>query len=161
LHWLLGLLFAGVGSLFALGPLGLFRDAPTLRWPVGILCTALGAVVVAAGLWVLSRAPRSRLTVDATADRVQLRRWGLAGRFAVEWPLAEVAAVRLVESRDDEGGAVFQVHLVMREGASVPVSPVWYHGRRTHDAIARRLAAALRVPATAPGADTAPAPDGD
>lgn len=146
MHWLLGLLFVGVGSLFVAGPLGLVADAWRLHWWGRALTAALGALGVAAGLWVLARAPRSRLRVDRATGRVRLRRWGLGGGAAWEWPLPALTAVQLLEGRDDEGGAVFQVHLHFRGARPVPLSPVWRHGREGMESAVRRLAAAADVP---------------
>jgi hypothetical protein len=63
------LAFAAAASSTA-GPLGAFNDAERLEWWQRALATAFGAGGVAAGLWTLGRAPRSRLTVDASGARV-------------------------------------------------------------------------------------------
>jgi|SRR6267378_3223515 len=148
LHWLLGLLFVGVGVLVMLGALGLARDAETLRsWERG-LAVVMGGAAVVVGVWILERSPLSRLRVDGGARRLEIVRRGLRGRRALEISAAEVTGVRLVESTDDEGGAVFQVHLVLRHGGAVPVSLLWAHGRAPVTDVATRLAAALGVPYT-------------
>ena len=155
MHWLLGLLFVGVGGLFVAGPLGLFADAGRLGWWVRAVTAALGVAGVAAGGRTLTRAPRSRLTVDPGGARVRLERWGVGGQATREWPLAALTAVQLAEGRDDEGGAVFQVHLHLLGAPPVPVSPVWRHGRARMEYVARRLAAAAGVRSVnvrAPGA---------
>jgi len=146
MHWLLTLLFVGVGALFVAGPLGLFPDVGRMCWWLRALTAALGATSVAAGLWTLTRAPRSRLTVDRA--RVRLERWGLAGHVVREWPATALTGVQLVAGRDDEGGAVFQIHLWLRDEGPVPLSPVWRHGREPMEQVARRLAAAAGVRAT-------------
>jgi hypothetical protein len=110
MHWLLGLLFVGVGGLFVAGPLGLFTDAGRLQW------------------WVRAS--------------VRLECLGLGGRAVQEWPLAALTAVQLVEARDDEGGAVLQLHLHLGEARPVPLSPVWRHDRARMEHVALRLAAA-------------------
>jgi hypothetical protein len=118
LHWLLAVLFVGVGGLFVVGPLG-----------------------VIVGGWVLARAPRSRLMVRPAPAAVRLQRWGLRGRTAWEWPLVAVTGVQLVQGRDDESGAVFQLHLLLRDARPVPLSIVWTHDRAGLERVARRLAA--------------------
>jgi hypothetical protein len=146
LHWLLGLLFVGVGSVFVAGPLGAFNDAERLEWWQRALAAAFGAGGVAAGLWTLARAPHSRLTVDVSGARVRLERWGFGGRVVREGPLSAVTGVKLVEGRDDEGGEMFQLHLLLRATEPVPISPVWCHGRQPMEDAANRLAAGARVP---------------
>ena len=146
LHWLLGLLFVGGGVLAALLGAGITNDAtPVAAWQRA-LAVVMGIVVTVAGLWVLRRSSYSRASIDARAGRIRIVRLGLRGRRVAEWPLAAVTAVRLVESADDEGGAVFQIHLVLRDGSAAPVSELWAHGRDRFEAAATRVAAALAVP---------------
>ena len=148
LHWLLGLLFVGVGAVTFLLGAGITRDTtPVAAWQRA-LAAVLGGVGVAAGLWLLRRSSYSRASVDRRTGRVRIVRLGLGGRRATEWPLAAVTAVRLVESKDDEGGAMFQIHLVLRDGSTVPVSELWAHGRESLDAVVTQLAAVLAVPRT-------------
>jgi hypothetical protein len=109
------------------------------------LAVGFGATGVAAGLWVLAGAPRSRLQVDPARGRIRLEQRGLGGRSVREWPLAALAAVELVEGRDDEGGEVFRLHLVLRDPPPVLVSPAWRHGREAIEAAARQVAAAAGV----------------
>jgi len=83
LHWLLGLLFVGVGVLVMLGALGLARDAETLRsWERG-LAVVMGGAAVVVGVWILERSPLSRLRVDGGARRLEIVRRGL--RAAARW----------------------------------------------------------------------------
>jgi hypothetical protein len=141
MHWLFALLFVGVGGLFVVGPLGVFTDADRLAWWVRAGIAAVGSIGVAVGGWVLVRAPRSRLTVAPARAGVRLERWGLGGHVAWEWPLAAITGVQLVQGRDDEGGTVFQLHLLVRDARPVPISPVWVHDRSGLERVARRLAA--------------------
>ena len=62
------------------------------------------------------------------------------------WPIREVAGARLAESRDDEGGAVFRVEVVLGSGDVVPISLLWTHGREPAEAVVRRLQEALAMP---------------
>lgn len=145
LHWLLALLFLGVGLIFVAGPLGLMRDLERVPAWQRALAVGLGAVGVATGLWTLAGAPRSRLVMDPVRGRMRLEQRGLGGRTVQEWPLAALAAVELVESRDDEGGEVFRLHLVLRDPPPVLASPVWRHGREAMESVARQVAAAAGV----------------
>jgi hypothetical protein len=145
MHWLLAIIFVGIGALFVLGPLGLASNAHTLRWWERVLGVAMGGLGVAVGLWLFARAPSSRLRLDRVTRRVEIVRRAPWGRQGLQVSVADVTAIRLVEKTDDEGGAVFQVHLVLREGRSVPVSLLWAHGREPITDVGRRLAAALDV----------------
>ena len=148
LHWLLALLFAGVGALFLLASLGVASNVAALRAWERALAFAMGAIAVAVGLWVLDCSPSSRLRVDRTARRVVVTRAGLRGRQEQAWPMADVSGVTVVDKLDDEGGAIFQAHLVLRDGRAVPVSMLWWHGGEQVRDAAARLARVLEVPYT-------------
>jgi hypothetical protein len=145
MHWLLGLLFVVVGSLFLVGPLGVFNDADKLRWWLRMLISGMGAAATGVGVWQIARAPRSRLTIDRGNARARLERTGIGGRIKYEWPLSAIAAVDLIEKADDEGGAVFQVRLFLRESLPVPISTVWAHGREAMERVARAVASSIGV----------------
>jgi hypothetical protein len=145
LHWLLALLFIGVGGLVVAGALGLFVDAQRLPPWQRALAVGFGAVGLVAGFWTLDRSPRSRLTVDPGRGRLRLEQRGIGRRSVREWPLASLRVVELIEDRDDEGGEVFRLQLVLHEGEPVLVSPVWRDGREAMEAVARRVARAARV----------------
>jgi hypothetical protein len=148
LHWLSGALFIGVGTLFVLGPLGLFTDAATLSWPARLLAASLGAVGVLTGVWVIHRSPLSSLTIDRYGH-VRLVRRGARGREVSEWPRGEVAAVHVAEGMDSEGSPVFQLRLTLRGGAIVSVSRLWVHGREPVERAAELVRRALKLPSAA------------
>ena len=47
MHWLLALLFVGVGALFVVRPLGLFTDADRLAWWLRVAIATVGSIGVA------------------------------------------------------------------------------------------------------------------
>ena len=147
LHWLLGLLFVVVGTLFFAGPLGAFTDADKLRWWLRVLICVMGALSTGVGVWLIAQAPRSRLTIDRANSRARLERTGIRGRATFEWPLSAIAAVDLIERPDDEGNPVFQVRLFFRESLPVPISTVWAHGRDEMERVARAVASIVGVEA--------------
>jgi hypothetical protein len=148
-HWALGLLFLGVGTIFVLGPLGLFVHAESVTWFQGAAAMVMGSCAVLAGLWVLKGAPRSRLVLSRASGRVRITRTGIAGRTVSEWPAAEVAGIRVLERKDDEDNDIFQIHLVLGAGGSQAVSQLWTHGREAAMCCAGRLSEAFSVPLTA------------
>ena len=143
MHWILGGLFVTVGTVTLAGGIaGVDRSA---SWLVRMVATVLGVISLLAGAWVLVRSPRSSLRVDPRKGRIRLVRWGPLGRRVQEWPLHALSAVQLVESHDDEGGTVFQLHLLFDPDPPVAVSPIWRHGREHMEDVAHRLATGVRV----------------
>ena len=145
LHWLLGLLFIVVGTVFVLGPLGMFSDAEKLRWWLRIPIALLGALSVRIGLGQLFASPRSSLVVDRANGQMRLDRIGIRGRASSEWPIDSVAAIELLERKDDEGDPIFQLRVFRRDAEPVPLSSVWSHGRDRLENVARTLALAIDV----------------
>jgi hypothetical protein len=146
LHWILGVLFLIVGVVCIAGPLGLFHDRDRLGWPGRSLFMLMGAVGAVTGLWILRGAPRSTLEIDRLRGRVRLRRRGLRSRRTWTWGIHGIAGIRVVESKDSDGDAVFRLEIVAEEGAAVPVSLLWTHGREPAEATATRLQEALGLP---------------
>lgn len=127
LHWVLGALFIGVGSVFVAGAFSVDE--------MKMLAGGAGVIAIATGVWVIRRAPRSVLIIDG--DLVRLR--------GETFRTADIANVRLVVSEDDEGGTIYQIRLVMRGGGEVPVSRLWVHGREEAVAAAEAIARAARA----------------
>src|SRR4051812_30504875 len=111
MYWILGLVFTCVGALFVAGPLGLFTNAGELRWWLRALIATLGTLHTGVGIWILARAPVARLTVDSVDETMRLEQWGITGRKRWEWPIAALAAVQVLEQRDDENGKMFRLLL--------------------------------------------------
>jgi len=143
LFWLFGLLFVFGGLVFFLGPLGLFQDAGRIRWWLRIVISAFGAIAVGVGVWQLLGAPRSRLVIDRSTRRVRMDRVGLRGRSSEEWSVDSIAAVELLEDRDDEGNPIFKLRLFLRDAEPVAISPLWSHGRERLEEVARAVSASV------------------
>jgi hypothetical protein len=145
-HWAVALLFVGVGAVFVLGPLGLFVNADSVGWLARGTSMVMGGCGVAAGLWIARASPRSRLVYSRATGTVRIERVGTAGRSGGEWAASQVAAVAVAAQKDDEGGDVFQVRLVLASGAGEPVSQLWTHDGEGAVRCAERLGDALGVP---------------
>ena len=141
LHWVIGVLLVVPGALAVLGSTGLFADTTdALTLNARVIVGLVGAGTVFGGLWWISKAPRSCLVVEPASGKVCLVRTRLRGRLAREWACDAVQGVRVVADKDDEGGEVFQIHLVFDDDEPMSVSTVWHHGRDSIERIARRLA---------------------
>ncbi len=152
LHWLLGGLLATVGAVFVAATLGLADNAAGQPPGVRAFAGLAGPVGVIAGLGVIRAAPRIRTEFDTTAAEVRVRR----GRGAVEsFPLGDIEAVELDQSKDGDGNPVYRPALRLRGGGQVLLASAWmHHGPRE---AATELAALLGVPGPAGGVASGPA----
>jgi hypothetical protein len=78
--------------------------------------------------------------MDRTRGSLVVDRWGVEGHSRREWKLDAIAAAQVIEKSDDEGGRVYQLHLVLRGDRPVPVSMLWTHDRAAVDHAAKRIA---------------------
>lgn len=144
LHWAVGALFLVVGTAFV----GLGVTDGTAGRFAQIAAVFMGTAGIATALYVWRRAPRSRLEIDAPADRIVIRRDGVGRHETVRHRLRNVAAVSVEEGTDTDGDPVYRVVLSLRDGTVEEILPVWQHDRTgceqlVHDA--RRFLAAAGV----------------
>ncbi len=147
-HWAVALLFVGVGTVFVLGPLGLFVNADSVGWLARGTAMVMGGCGVAAGLWIARESPRSILVYTRATGRVRITRGGTTGRTARDVVAGAVVGVAVAAQKDDEGGDVFQVRLVLANGSEEPVSLLWTHDGDGAVRCADGLGDALGVPVT-------------
>ena len=104
-----------------------------------------GAIGVLVGLWWLSTAPHTRLVLSRSKGELRISRYGCFGWRVRRWPATDIAAVRVLDRKDDEDKDVFQIQVVLRSGEAEAASRFWTLGRDTMEC-ARRLSEALNVP---------------
>jgi hypothetical protein len=128
--WIFGSFFAFFGGLFVYGVLsGLFasdwRDALMLA-----VFFALGALALAAGLWLVHDAPVTRIAIDRNAERVSITRYGLFGRRHSSHAFDEIEHFYLIEERDGEGAPVWSLGLAFATGEKLKISALASHDER-------------------------------
>ncbi|MBS1795668.1 MAG: hypothetical protein JSS81_17570 [Acidobacteria bacterium] len=105
--WIFGLFFAVVGGIFVYGALGGLKDygsQPPLMLAIALV---MGAAGVAAGVWIVYRAPVTKIVVDRLDAEVTLTRYGLFGRQETVYAFDEIERFCLIEDRDDEGSPIW------------------------------------------------------
>ena len=147
--WFVAGMFLFVGTIFVLGPLGLFtNNAEVPLWTRG-LAFVMGLVGAGTGAWLLWSTPSVATTVDVRRRRVIILERGLAGRRERELAAGEIADVIVAETPDSDGDTTYQPHLILRSGEHVALSRVWLSARASSErhvlALRRALAHDLGV----------------
>ena len=143
--WFVAGLFLFVGTIFVLGPLGLFtNNAEVPPWTRG-LALIMGLVGVGTGVWLFWRSPRVTTTVDVRQRRVIIQERGLAGRRERVVELGEIADVIVAEKPDGDGDPTYQPHLILRSGEHVALSQIWLAARGSSERQVLALRRALRL----------------
>jgi len=140
--WAFGLLFAACGALAAgavlLGADG-FAEQPLWARGMGLL---IGLAHLSMGVWVLRASPAVETVLDRASGVARVTT-SLVVERAEEFPLAEVARVEVVVTKEDsEGASLVSLRLRLHGGRAIAISspPSSFYCRD----LARRDAEAVR-----------------
>jgi hypothetical protein len=114
-----------VGTVFILGPLGLFTNNDQVTVWARALALAMGLIGVLTGGWMVWRSPRVTTSIDAQRRRVVIVERGLAGRHKRVIDFGMIADVVVAEQLDSDGDPTYQPQLLLQSGEHVPMSRVW------------------------------------
>jgi hypothetical protein len=125
--WILASLFLLVGGAFVWGALGGFVDWH-LHSPL-LLAAALlmGAASVAAGVWLIGRAPVTTIVIDRIDDLVTWTQRGIFGTTEEVFCFDEIDQFRLVSDFDDEGARIWTLGLELFDGRLLTVGSLPSH----------------------------------
>ncbi|HEX2641313.1 MAG TPA: hypothetical protein VHL50_12095 [Pyrinomonadaceae bacterium] len=128
--WIFGLFFLTVGGLFVYGALGGFADYGAQELWMLALAFLMGAVGVAVGVWMIYRAPITRVVIDRLEDTVFITRYGLFGRREDFYESYEIEQFCLIEDVDDESSPIFSLGMNLASGETVKISSLPNHDER-------------------------------
>jgi hypothetical protein len=125
--WIFGLFFMAIGGLFVYGSLGGFTNSGSVPFWQLALAFFMGLTGVAAGLWIIYRAPVTRVTVDTDKKIIIHERTGITGRNSNYYNLDHAKEFSLIEENDDEGDPIWSLGLVLKDGEIVRISSLPSH----------------------------------
>lgn len=128
--WIAGVFFGLIGGTFVYGSLGGFNNLNEVPTYAVYLSLLIGSAGVAAGLWMVFRAPATTVLVDRNAGSVVLTRKGLAGNSETIFSFAEIRGFRLVEAVDSEGEPIWSLGLELVDGETIKISSLDSHDEK-------------------------------
>ena len=128
--WIFGLFFALVGGLFVYGSLGGFYDFGRQTITALIVAFVMGAIGMAAGVWIIYRAPITRVLIDRVENEVLITRFGLFGKRKKTYTFDAVERFCLVEEVDDEGSPIWSLGIKLSSGETIKISSSPSHDER-------------------------------
>lgn len=120
--WIFGLFFAVVGGLFVYGSLGGLYDFGRQTILTLILAFVMGAIGIAAGVWIIYRAPITRVLIDRIDGEVLITRFGLFGRRKNSYAFDDVERFCLIEEVDDESSPIWSLGMNLSSGETIKIS---------------------------------------
>lgn len=128
--WFIGLFFILIGGAFVYGGLGGFTNSALYAPWMLALAALMGATGVAAGGWMIWRAPVTRVIVDRLNETVLVRRYGIFGRTEAIYDFEDVLRFIVIEEDDDEGSPIWSLGLRLAEGETIRISALPMHDER-------------------------------
>jgi hypothetical protein len=125
--WFVGLFFAAIGGIFVYGALGGLTDYGSQ--PIWMLTAAfvMGSIAVGVGIWIIYRAPLTKLVFGRRDKTLLYTTYGLAGKRETVYGFDEIELFRLIEERDSEGDMIWSLGMNLADGETIKVSSMASH----------------------------------
>ncbi|HEY0427813.1 MAG TPA: hypothetical protein VGC76_08520 [Pyrinomonadaceae bacterium] len=128
--WMFGLFFAAVGSIFVYGSLGGAADYKSQALWMLALAFVMGATGVCTGIWIIYRAPFTKVVVNRIENEVTITRRGLFLNRMSLYSFDEIDCFCLVEEEDDESSPVWSLGINLSNGETIVISSLASHDER-------------------------------
>lgn len=128
--WIFGLFFALVGGIFVYGALGGFVDHARHELWMLALAFIMGSIGVAAGVWIIYRAPVTRIVIYRIENTITMTRYGLFGRRESVYDFDEIEQFSLIEDKDSEGDQIWSLGMDLINGERIVISSLPSHDER-------------------------------
>ena len=128
--WIFGLFFVLVGGAFVYGALGGFVDYARHELWMLALAFVMGSIGVATGVWIIYRAPITKVVINRLDNEVFMTRYGLFGKRETFYDFEEIEQFRLIEERDSEGDKIWSLGMDLYDGETIKISSLPSHDER-------------------------------
>ncbi|MDQ3130487.1 MAG: hypothetical protein M3Q99_06970 [Acidobacteriota bacterium] len=120
--WIFGMFFVCVGAVFVYGSLGGLTDYERhTAWTLA-LAFLMGSSAIAVGIWIIYRAPITKVVINRIEDTVLMTRYGLFGKQITAYHFDEIEQFCLVAEKDSEGSDIWSVGIQMTNGEMIIVT---------------------------------------
>jgi hypothetical protein len=128
--WFFGLFFALVGGVFVYGSLGGFTNRDEVSPAAFYLSFLMGAIAVVVGIWIIYRAPVTKVVVNRQTKKLIHTRYGLAGKQKNLYDFRQVKQFCLIEEVDDESNPIWSLGLKLSNGETIVISSLQSHNEK-------------------------------
>ena len=120
--WFLGIFFAVIGTFFVYGSLGGYSNWSEASWWVIVLHFLGGCCAIAAGYWIIYRAPVTKVVIDRGLETVSFKRRGISRRDERTFRFDQIKQFCLIEKPDFDNDYVWALGLEMNDGEIIQIS---------------------------------------
>ena len=125
--WFLGLFFVIIGGMLVWGTLGGFSNWNEFPfWQLG-LAFVIAASAIAGGVWVISKAPVTKVVINRIEDTVLMTRWGFFGRRQTVFSFTDIKRFCLIEEKDDEGSPIWYLGMKLINNETIKITSLASH----------------------------------
>ena len=128
--WMFGLFFAFVGGVFVYGALGGLADYDSQSPGMLTLAFLMGTIGIITGVWIIYRAPITKVVIDRIENEVLITRYGLFGKQKTSYDFDEIEQFCLVEELDGEGDKIWSLGMKLINEETVKISSLPSHDER-------------------------------
>jgi hypothetical protein len=130
LLWISGALFLFVGGIFVYGSLGGFTNADEVPPYAIYLSFFMGAIAVAAGLWIIYCAPVTKILVNRLSKTISVTKLGLFGKEENIYTFDQIKQFRLIAEKDSEGDPIWSLGMELAVGETIKISSMESHDEK-------------------------------
>lgn len=128
--WIFGLFFAFVGGIFVYGALGGLADYDKQALWMLAMAFVMGAIGVGTGIWIIYRAPITRVVINGIENEVLMMRYGLFGKQKAYYNFDEIEQFCLIEEQDSEGDKIWSLGMKLIDDETIKISSLPSHDER-------------------------------
>ncbi len=122
--------FALVGGIGVYGSLGGFTNYDEFSPLVIYFSLLVGAIIAATGIWMIYRAPITKVIVNRKTKTVLHTRFGLAGKQENIYSFRQIKQFCLVEEKDSEGDPIWSLGIEFLSGETIVISSLQSHSEK-------------------------------
>jgi len=121
--WIFGLFFAFVGAIFVYGSFGGLTDYDKQAAWMLMLAFLMGAIAVACGVWIISRAP----VLTVSTKRLFIRNTACRARKNFAFVLMKSNNSASSKNKDGEGDAIWSLGMDLANRETIKISSLEIH----------------------------------
>ena len=125
--WIVGLFFASVGGIFVYGALGGLADYARQSPLMLVLALVIGAIGVGAGIWIIYKAPITKIVINRIENTLSMTRYGLLGSTETFYDFDDIKYFCLTEDIDDEGSPIWYFALKLNDDEIIKITSLASH----------------------------------